>query len=55
MGSGVFVHSVGMHGEVYAENKYVIEGASLEPAEFIQVVAKLGRKNTVVITTYRVW
>lgn len=41
--------------EAYAENKYVIEGASLEPAEFIQVVAKLGRKNTVVITTYRVW
>jgi hypothetical protein len=41
--------------EDYAENKYVIEGATLNPSEFIHVVAKLGRKNTVVITAYRVW
>jgi hypothetical protein len=40
--------------EVYDSYKYVIEGETLEIGEFIHVVAKLGRKNTVVITTYRV-
>jgi len=41
--------------EAYADYKYVIEGESLDPSEFIHVAAKLGRRNTVVITTYRVW
>jgi Domain of unknown function (DUF4258) len=38
----------------FAEYKYVIEGATTEPDEFLHVVAKLGPRNTVVITVYRV-
>jgi Tat protein secretion system quality control protein TatD with DNase activity len=38
----------------FAEYKYLIEGETTEPDEFIQVVAKLGPHNTVVITVYRV-
>ena len=41
--------------ELFAENKYLIESATLDSAEFIHVVAKLGKKNTVIITMYRVW
>lgn len=37
------------------EYKYVIQGQTLDPEELIHVVAKLGKKNTVVITTYRVF
>ncbi len=40
--------------EAYAENKYVIEGPTLKRADIIHVLAKLGKRNTVVITTYRV-
>lgn len=38
----------------FAEYKYLIEGETTEPSEFIYVVAKLGSHNTVVITVYRV-
>lgn len=41
--------------EVYDSYKYVIEGETLEVEDFIHVVAKLGKKNTVVITIYRVF
>ncbi len=41
--------------EDFVENKYIIEGETLTEDEFIHVVAKLGTKNTVVITSYRVW
>lgn len=40
--------------DLFVEYKYVIEGASLDPEEFIHVVAKLGKRNTVIITTYRI-
>jgi len=39
--------------QVFAEYKYVIEGPTLDDDEIIHVVAKLGKRNTVVITTYR--
>ncbi|MFN0119038.1 MAG: DUF4258 domain-containing protein [Blastocatellia bacterium] len=38
----------------FDEYKYIIEGMTLAPGEMIQVVAKPGRKNTVVITMYRI-
>jgi Domain of unknown function (DUF4258) len=38
----------------FAEYKYVIEGETTEQDEFLHVVAKLGPRNTVVITVYRV-
>jgi Domain of unknown function (DUF4258) len=41
--------------DLFVEYKYVIEGATLDPDEFIHVVAKLGKRNAVIITTYRVW
>ncbi len=41
--------------DLFVEYKYVVEGATLDPGEFIHVVAKLGKRNAVIITTYRVW
>lgn len=38
----------------FADYKYVIEGEITDPDEFVQVVAKLGAHNTVVITVYRI-
>jgi len=38
----------------FAEYKYVIEGETTEPDDFLHVMAKLGSHNTVVITVYRV-
>ena len=40
--------------DFFAEYKYVIEGETETYDEIIHVVAKLGKRNTVVITTYRV-
>jgi Domain of unknown function (DUF4258) len=37
-----------------AEYKYVIEGETTEPHEFLHVMAKLGAHNTVIITVYSV-
>jgi len=38
----------------FSEYKYIVEGSTLTFDEIIHVVAKLGKHNTVIITTYRV-
>lgn len=40
--------------ELFSEYKYIVEGATLEPDELIQVVVKLWQDDLVIITTYRV-
>jgi hypothetical protein len=40
--------------EDFAEYKYVIEGETTEPDEFLHVMAKFGSHSTEVITVYRV-